>query len=141
MTNATDARLGTGEPNAAASRACAEADAVVRTGSWTEPMAPDRAGEGTEPTDVGRGAKVGERSELATSVPFAGTGGSRIAAFNEAQLRSVLACLQPPLGPAEEGAAEAHLLAGIAALRAFQPRDAVEGMLAAQAVAAHHAAM
>jgi hypothetical protein len=69
------------------------------------------------------------------------TGGSQIGAFNEAQLRSVLACQQPHLGPAEEASCEAQALSVIAALQAFKPRDAIEGMMAAQAVAAHHTAM
>jgi hypothetical protein len=69
------------------------------------------------------------------------TGGTRIDAFNEAQLRSLLACLQPHLGPDQASSSEAQTLSAIAALRAFEPRDAIEGMIAAQAVGAHHTAM
>ena len=72
---------------------------------------------------------------------FADTGGTRNAFFNEAQLRSVLVCLQPPLGPPSEDAAAAQVLTATAALQAFRSGDAIEGMLAAQAVAAHNAAM
>ena len=141
MTNASDARLEGREPDATASLTCTELDGAVRTEPRTGSLAPYAAADGTVATDVGQRAMAGECSERANSTPFAATGGSGIAAFNVAQLRSVLACLQPPLGPGEDGAAEAQVLAGMAALRAFQPRDGVEGMIAAQAVAAHHAAM
>ena len=69
------------------------------------------------------------------------TGGTRSDAFNEAQLRPVLVCLQPHLGPTQDGSGETEALSAIAALQAFAPRDAIEGMIAAQAVAAHHTAM
>jgi hypothetical protein len=97
--------------------------------------------EATTATDLAKGAAVVEPSGRARSAPFADTGGTRVAAFNESQLRSVLACVQPHLGPAPEDAVAAPVMAAMAALQAFQPRDGVEGMIAAQAVAAHHAAM
>ena len=109
-----------------------------------DPSGGDASATSNEPSaaaELAKGAAVVEPSGRAGSAPFAGTGGTRVAAFNEAQLRSVLACVQPHLGPASEDAVAAPVMAAMAALHAFQPRDAVEGMIAAQAVAAHHAAM
>jgi hypothetical protein len=63
-------------------------------------------------------------------LPGSPGGGTRIDAFNEAQLRSVLACLQPQMGPYQESSSETQAFLAIAALRAFEPHDVIEGMSA-----------
>jgi len=66
-------------------------------------------------------------------------GSSEYPDFNRALLRSTLATISIPAGAADEtGQRVAFACAGLAA---FKPTDEVEGMIAAQAVALHQAAM
>lgn len=66
-------------------------------------------------------------------------GGSQCRSFNETLLASVLGCMSVP----EEGEDELQrrVAATQAALAAFKPADEIKGMIAAQAVAMHHASM
>lgn len=68
--------------------------------------------------------------------------GSENREFTEALVRSVADSLWLPPGAAAAGP-EIHpkLVAALAAVRAFRPRDEAEGMMAAQAVALHQGAM
>src|SRR5690349_5141398 len=66
-------------------------------------------------------------------------GGSTCRAFNETILHETLACL--PGLPDDPDAMTRRVTAGHAALAAFAPKDEVEAMIAAQAVAMHHASM
>ncbi len=142
MTSTTDGQVGTGAAEGTASRTCDEPAVAVTIGPRTRPAAPTDAGDEDVAVATGVGQEVVRKHRVCPKpVLFADTGGTRNAFFNEAQLRSVLACLQPPLGPPSEDAAAAQVLAATAALQAFRPGDAIEGMLAAQAVAAHNAAM
>jgi len=69
-------------------------------------------------------------------------GGSERHAFNGSMLRSVLSSIWVRRnGPNDADAVKAAVQTAAAALRAFKPTDEIEGMLAAQAVAAHHGAM
>lgn len=65
-------------------------------------------------------------------------GGSDYPAFNEVLLARVVATIAPF---ADAGPVQDRVAAAATALAAFEPTDEVEGMLAAQAVALHHAAM
>lgn len=87
---------------------------------------------------------------VANGDPFAVMGGSRVKAFNSVILRETLAAL--PARTLPEDATEDDRAAAIvqrermqqaacAALAGFEPKDEVEGMIAAQAVALHLAAM
>jgi hypothetical protein len=71
--------------------------------------------------------------------PFRDMGGSRSPNFNHVLLRETLATMWVP-GTENDGAAM-RTRAGMAALRAFKPKDEIDGMLAAQAVALHFGAM
>ncbi len=66
-------------------------------------------------------------------------GGSKVDDFNNVILHETLATIWVP-GTESDGQAK-RARAGIAALRAFKPKDEIEGMLAAQAVALHFGAM
>lgn len=68
-------------------------------------------------------------------------GGSESPSFNATMLRQVLACLWVPDSKTDSQATARALQTVGAALRAFKPTDEIEGMIAAQAVAAHLAAM
>ena len=68
------------------------------------------------------------------------TAGSDIDRLNGALLRAVLGCVPCSAGEKSEDR-ERRAGAALDALRGFGPRDAVEGMLAAQAVAMHLAGM
>jgi hypothetical protein len=72
--------------------------------------------------------------------PLRRLGGSRLAAFNNTLANSVLHTLWLPAGTTEDVRVN-RICAAMAALAGFEPRDEVEGMLAAQAVALHAAAM
>jgi hypothetical protein len=84
------------------------------------------------------------------SNPFHPHGGSRVPAFNGTILRETLSTLWCP-NPAEDTTEERRAIveannercqtAACAALIAFKPKDEIEGMLAAQAVALHFGAM
>ena len=74
--------------------------------------------------------------------PFRDLGGSKRHAFNGSLLRSVLSATWVQRnGPDDTDATKAAIQTAAAALRAFKPTDEIEGMLAAQAVAAHSGAM
>jgi hypothetical protein len=66
--------------------------------------------------------------------------GSDNAAFSEQLANAVASALWFPEGTPPE-ARSRSATAALAAVHGFAPKDAVEGMLAAQAVALHHAAM
>ncbi|MXP63900.1 hypothetical protein E0493_11140 [Roseomonas sp. M0104] len=72
--------------------------------------------------------------------PLRDLGGSRCASTNEVLVRETLSALwSPPGEPEEEQLKKARAVSQ--ALAAFRPRDEIEGMLAAQAVALHFGAM
>jgi hypothetical protein len=71
--------------------------------------------------------------------PFRDMGRSRDPDFNHLILRETLATMWVP-DTANDGRVM-RTRAGMAALRAFKPKDEIEGMLAAQAVALHLGAM
>ncbi len=74
--------------------------------------------------------------------PFRDLGGSKRHAFNGSMLRSVMSSMWVQRnGPDDADAVKAAVQTAAAALRAFKPTDEIEGMLAAQVVAAHHGAM
>ncbi|MBR0681985.1 hypothetical protein GXW74_15935 [Roseomonas eburnea] len=60
--------------------------------------------------------------------------------FNNVLLNAVAQTLWVPFGLTEERRTDL-VGAALTAVRGFNPRDEVEGMMAAQAVALHHAAM
>src|SRR5215218_875018 len=72
--------------------------------------------------------------------PLRRIGGSRNAAFNNNLANSVLHALWLPAGTPDY-VRDRRIGAAVAALAGFEPRDEVEGMLAAQAAALHAAAM
>jgi hypothetical protein len=69
--------------------------------------------------------------------PLAGSDDPR---FNNVLLNAVAQTLWLPSGVEDEHCAD-FIGAALAAVRGFNPRDEAEGMMAAQAVALHHAAM
>lgn len=74
--------------------------------------------------------------------PFRDLGGSKRHAFNGSLFRSVLSATWVQKdGAGDTEATKVAIQAAAAALRAFKPTDEIEGMLAAQAVAAHSGAM
>lgn len=80
---------------------------------------------GKPPTVDGTGEKLGVM------------GGSEFPHFNEVLLTTTLTTLNPA-----SGLENTHVIAAAAAaLAAFKPTDEIEGMIAGQAVALHHAAM
>ena len=71
-------------------------------------------------------------------------GGSKFGVFNHYLVDSLMRTMWVVGGqdPAARAALESKAMgAAVAALRAFEPKDEIEGMLAAQAVAMHHASM
>ena len=69
---------------------------------------------------------------------YRAAGGSESAPFNNMVVSNLLPCLPTHAGKENNG----QVIAGaVAALEAFKPTDEIEGMLAAQAVAMHHASM
>ena len=78
-------------------------------------------------------------SESDPGNPFQVMGGSRSRHFNNALLRSTLAAIWTFKDSPED--VERRQSAAAVALAAFKPRDEIEGMLAAQAVAMHYGAM
>jgi hypothetical protein len=78
----------------------------------------------------------------AETVPSKSYGGSDSNLFNSKILRDVLACLPNPQHEmTAEDAIKYQVANAATALQAFKPTDAIEGMLASQAAAAHFAAM
>lgn len=75
----------------------------------------------------------------ATPEAFAAVGGSTWDAFNLVILRETLGTVWIP-GNEQDGQTN-RIQAAMAALKAFKPRDEIEGMLAAQTVALHFGAM
>ena len=69
-----------------------------------------------------------------------GAGGSRVPSFNLALFQRVLATA-PCIDPSDPMTQARTTAAVFAALAAFKPADEIEGMIAAQAVSLHHAAM
>lgn len=72
--------------------------------------------------------------------PLKPVAGSDDPSFNNVLLNAVAQTLWLPSG-AEDGGSVEIISAALAAVRGFNPRDEAEGMMAAQAVALHHAAM
>ncbi len=66
--------------------------------------------------------------------------GSDSRAFNSVLLNSVLSCLWLPENVPEQ-TKDDQFTAALGAMSAFKPQDEVEGMIAGQAVAMHHASM
>jgi predicted component of type VI protein secretion system len=67
-------------------------------------------------------------------------GGSRSDKFNNALIRSMVSSGWFPSGQSDEDRNQ-QIFVAVTALQAFKPTDEIEAMLAAQAMAAHHAAM
>jgi hypothetical protein len=67
-------------------------------------------------------------------------GGSKSDRFNDRLIASMIATGWFPADQSEEGRSN-QMFAAVTGLRAFKPADEIEAMLAAQAMAAHHAAM
>ena len=68
-------------------------------------------------------------------------GGADEPEFNLLMLKEAMACAQNPSCAGGVAGVAAQLAATTAALEAFRPKDAIEGMIAAQAVALHLTAM
>jgi hypothetical protein len=69
-----------------------------------------------------------------------GAGGSKVPSFNQALFQRVLATA-PCIDPSDPMTQTRTTAAVFAALAAFKAADEIEGMIAAQAVSLHHAAM
>jgi hypothetical protein len=67
-------------------------------------------------------------------------GGSESDGFNTVTLNAVVSSLWAPANCSEEDR-QRYLAAALTAMGAFKPADEIEGMLAAQAIAMHHASM
>src|SRR3954451_17739525 len=94
----------------------------------------DRPTVSTEPTPAGTGVET--RGSLNQ---FRQMGGSKVDGFNNIILRETLSTVWCPN---TEDDNQSKLMATVAAaLAAFEPKDEIEGMLAAQAVALHFGAM
>jgi hypothetical protein len=87
-------------------------------------------------------AQTGEREFTASLDPARAqeVGGSRSKDFNRAMIRRTMGALCIPSSAGANGVNET-VNAVSAALAAFTPVDEIDGMIAAQAVALHHAAM
>jgi len=108
---------------------------AARTGAASDAVAPD-----AQATLPDKAAPTGStaKSEV-DATPLREIGGSEYADFNHVVLRETLATIWFP-GTDNDGDMR-RMRAGMAALKAFKPRDEIEGMLAAQAVALHFGAM
>ena len=94
----------------------------------------------TEPPPEGEVAMATTDSEGRSAVQlFRTISGSKSMSFNSVLLRETLATIWVP-GNDDDGMNRA-IQAAAAALAAFKPKDEIEGMLAAQAVALHFGAM
>jgi hypothetical protein len=102
--------------------------AAALPAALTGPATPGESAKAT--TD----AKGGHHVRL-----FETLGGSKSESFNSVLLRETLATICVP-GNDDDGMNKA-IQAAAAALAAFKPRDEIEGMIAAQAVALHFGAM
>src|SRR3954462_25952 len=69
-----------------------------------------------------------------------GIGGSKSDRFNAALIDSVVKTGWFPTGMSDEDRAK-QIFVAVTGLEAFRPKDEVEAMLCAQAMAAHHASM
>ena len=83
---------------------------------------------------------VGENGAAEAGPPLKGVAGSDSVRLNTVLLRAVLGCVPCSAAEAPE-IREQRVGAALDAVKGFGPRDAVEGMLAAQAVAMHLAGM
>ena len=71
-------------------------------------------------------------------------GGSKFGVFNHYLVDSLMRTMWVVVGqdPAARAVLESRAMgAAVAAMRAFKPKDEIEGMLAAQSIAMHHASM
>src|SRR5262249_12572496 len=100
----------------------------------------------TESASTGRGsdpALKGKASDVAASRPQSGWGkdfgGSDSYAFNRNLVNEALQSLW--LAHSDKAAADLKYQAALATMMGIAPRDEIEGMLAAQMVATHNAAM
>lgn len=88
--------------------------------------------------------KVQEPTEIRLGEPepdkLRAIGGSRSDRFNNALLNAMAGTAWLPAGQSSEGRAE-QMFVAVTGMRAFKPADEIEGMLAAQAMAMHHASM
>ena len=117
-----------------ATRAGAAPDAIVRAGRPTRPDKARKKPISTTSTPDGPVLKA----EVDAN-PFRGMGGSKEDDFNNVILRETLVTIWIPDG--ENDGQRRRISAGMTALMAFKPKDEIEGMLAAQAVALHFGAM
>ena len=93
-------------------------------------------------------SRSADGKEKAIDLPFKspgnvlkGLGGSDNHQFNAYLFREVLGCLRVQESPGDNDAQGRAVAAAAAALRAFKPEDAIEGMIAGQATALHFAGM
>jgi hypothetical protein len=86
--------------------------------------------------------QTGENQITASLHPDRGreVGGSAVGDFNLAMIRRTMDTICVPASAGVDGV-NSTVNAAMAALAAFKPVDEIEGMIAAQAVALHHAAM
>lgn len=121
---------------ASASRRSSRADAPPRAGvpSGCSAIDEERPLVSTVPTTVGTGAQIKDSLYLLRQM-----GGSKVDAFNSVILRETLSTVWCPNTEDDNQAKRVATVA--AALSAFEPKDEIEGMLAAQAVALHFGAM
>ncbi len=98
---------------------------------------PARSGPAAEPEKPEGGYVT--LSEADPGNPFRVCGGSRSRHFNSALLRETLGAIWTCSDAGEDK--ERFQSAAAVALAAFQPKDEIEGMLAAQAVAMHFSSM
>src|SRR4051812_4233623 len=102
----------------------------------TAPLHPemDRPNVSTVPTPAGTGVEIkGSLNQ------FRQIGGSKVDDFNNIILRETLSTVWCP--NTEDNNQSKRVATVAAALAAFEPKDEIEGMLAAQAVALHFGAM
>jgi hypothetical protein len=95
-----------------------------------------------QPVPPGKGLALGrpEDREPEGETSLKRVAGSSSRAFNTVLINATLAALWCPASLPEQ-AQEDRRLAAIQGLMALQPQDAIEGLIAAQAVAMHHASM
>jgi hypothetical protein len=98
------------------------------------------AGPGGPGRDVATRRRRGRRRWAETAPHLKEVAGADSDRLNGMLVRAVLGCLPCPAAEAPEDR-ERRVGAALDAVRGFGPRDAVEGMLAAQAVAMHLAGM
>lgn len=102
------------------------------------PRARKAAAKETE-APVASGISVQPDTPAAPNDPLRLMGGSRSTHFNSVLVREVLSTVPVPGGPYD--GQKQRMSAAVAALGGFQPKDEIEGMLAAQATALHFGSM